>query len=193
MSGMIAEVSLPTVECPEPQLWRCFDVMSAEVEVLEFMSQLVKTIKPRLIVETGTFRGLAAFYMGRALRENGRGKLITCEVVPELHAKAKALIERGNMADLVDCRLESSLETKVEGAVDLLFTDSEPTLRVKEMERFWEQLAPSSVIVCHDVNSGAHKELRGEVLGLDEARRLSVVLLPTPRGLAICQKREGRE
>lgn len=190
---MYIEVSKPTAECPEPQLWKCFDPMSAEVEVLEFVSQLVKTIKPKLIVETGTYRGLAAFYIGRAIKETGRGKLITCELSKELHEKALQLITKSSLSDVVDCRLQSSLEIEVNEPIDLLFVDSEPTIRVQEIRRFWDKLAPNAIILCHDVNTGDHKPLREQILELDTKGEISVVFFPTPRGLAICQKREGRQ
>lgn len=190
---MCLEVSRPTAECPEPKLWKCFDEMSAEVEVLEFVAQFVKTVKPRLMVETGTYRGLAAFYVGRAMKEIGRGRLITCEVDQALHEKAVSLITKGSLADVVDCRLQSSLEIEVDGPIDILFVDSEPTVRVAEIKRFWDKLSPSAIILCHDVNSGCHRALREQILELDTNHELSVVLLPTPRGLAICQKREGRQ
>ena len=193
MSRVVAEVSYPTAECPEPQRWSCFDAMSAEVEVLEFLANLVLTIKPKLIVETGTFAGYSALYMGKALKKIGRGKLITCEVDPRLHAAATELVKRNQLEDFVECRLQPSLEVKLEGEIDFLFSDSEPTLRVQEIEHFWKQLTPCSLIAIHDVNSGAHHALRREVLSLDANDKLSVVMLPTPRGLALAQKCRGRK
>jgi predicted O-methyltransferase YrrM len=187
-----AEVSAPTLECAEPQLWQCFDVMSAEVETLEFMAQLVHTVKPRLVVETGSCHGLSAFYIGRALVENKRGRLVTYEVVEELYWETKNFIHRGGLDGVVECRLQSSSEAQIDEPIDLLFADSQEAIRVQEIEHFWPQLSATSLVVVHDVNSGAHKDLRGQILELDKAHTLSVVLLPTPRGLAICQKREGR-
>jgi predicted O-methyltransferase YrrM len=192
MAGM-QEVSFPTAECPEPERWTCFDIQSAEMEVLEFMAQLVFTIKPNLIVETGTYRGVAAVYMGRALKRTGRGKLITVELDRGLHAKAVDLAKKAELEAFVELRNGSSLDQEIEGTIDLLFLDSEPTIRVQELRKFRRHITPRTVIVFHDVNSGAHKPLRDQVLKLDEDHELSVVMLPTPRGLAICQLREGRK
>lgn len=86
----------------------------------------------------------------------------------------------------------SSLELEIKNEIDILFSDSLPEIRVKEIDRFWDRLSPQSLIVVHDVNSGDHHELRERVLRLDVERRLSVVMLPTPRGLAICQKIKDR-
>ena len=186
------EISAPTLECLEPRLWRCYDGFTAELEVLEFMAQLVLAVKPRLIVETGTYHGLAAFYLGRALAENGRGRLVTYEVVDEFHARSRSLIERGGLERIVECRLQSSLESADSETIDILFTDSQESIRAREIEHFWPRLSPASLVVVHDVNSGAHRGLRRQVLDFDTEGRLSVVFFPTPRGLALCQKREGR-
>lgn len=189
---MIAEMSVPTVECCSPDRWRAFDEMSAEVEVLEFWAQLVRTLKPKLIVETGTYRGLSAFYMGRALLQNGSGKLITFEIVTELHQHAKSMFERGKLTP-VEARLESSLTSEIEGEIDILLLDSEPTIRVDELEHFWPKLSSNAIIMFHDVcTNDWHRPLREKVLDLDRQGKLSVVMFPTPRGLAICQKRDGR-
>jgi predicted O-methyltransferase YrrM len=187
-----AEVSLPTKECPEPFLWHCYDPMTAEVEVLDFIAQLIKTVKPKVVVETGSYCGVGACYIGKALKENMRGKLITCEIVPELHAKTVELVDRAGMKEVVDCRLTSSLDLEINEPIDILFSDSLPEIRVKEIDRFWDRLSTNALIVVHDVNSGAHHALRERILQLDRDGRLSVTMLPTPRGLAICQKRKDR-
>jgi len=189
--NLVPEIARSTAECPDPQLWQCYDAMSAEVEVLEFLFQLVRTTKPKLIVETGTFLGLAACYMGRALKQNGRGKLITCELDPNLFRQAAQIISLSAARDFVEVRHCSSLEMQVEGQIDILFSDSEPSIRADEIERFWDQIPYYGIIVVHDVNSGDHNELRQRILDFDRKGQLSVVLLPTPRGLAVCQKREG--
>ena len=46
-----------------------------------------------------------------------------------------------------------------------------------------------AVILVHDVNTGIHKALRERLLKFAGQMGLDVVFLPTPRGLAICQKR----
>jgi predicted O-methyltransferase YrrM len=189
----ITEVSHPTAECPEPQRWQCFEGMSAEIEVLEFLAQLVITIKPKLIVETGAFCGISACYMGKALKQIGQGRIITCEYDAKLHGIATGNIERSKLGDVVECRLTSSLEMKVEGPIDFLFSDSEPTIRMQEIQHFKPHLSKHAVIAIHDVNTGCHRNLRQQVITADEERFMSSVLLPTPRGLAICQLREGRE
>lgn len=181
---MQPEVSNPTVECPFPQLWRMHDDQSAEVEVLDFLNQFVKTIKPRLVVETGTHRGRSARSIASALQLNGFGKLITCETVKE-HCMDALVLLRG-YERFADLRNQSSLTLEGDEPIDLLFCDSDKTIRLQEVEYFWNRLTPASIILIHDVNTDCHKELREQVAAHSGLR---IIFLPTPRGLAICQKR----
>lgn len=192
MPVVMPEISYPTAECPEPRLWHCYEHMSAELEVLEFLGSIVKTLKPKLVVETGTFNGWSACHIGKALRWNERGRLITCEVDPKLHKTASEVIAANKLQSVVECRLQSSLDLEVSEPIDILFCDSDSSIRVSEIKHFWKQLTPNSLIIVHDVNSVAHKPLREAILGT-ENDGLSVIMLPTPRGLALAQKREGRQ
>jgi predicted O-methyltransferase YrrM len=181
-----------TPECPHPERWRMYDSMTAEVEVLEFLRTLVTTVKPELIVETGTFMGISTLWLAEGLQQNGFGKVITCEYDPVVFQKAKERIERSELADWIELRNESSLEIKVDGTVDLLFSDSDPPLREQEVRRFLPQLNPTGLILMHDASSHL-KTVRDAALRLEQEGLISTVLLPTPRGLVLAQKRAGRK
>jgi prolipoprotein diacylglyceryl transferase len=181
-----------TPECPHPERWRMFDTMTAEVEVLEFLRCLVTTVKPNIIVETGTFLGVSTVYMAEGLKQNGFGKIITCEPDPEVFAKAKEKIAASGLSKWVDSRQQSSLEIKVSGTIDMLFCDSVVELREQEVRHFLPQVNPTGLVLMHDASSHL-KTVRDAALKLEQEQLISVVLLPTPRGLVIAQKREGRK
>src|SRR5205085_204354 len=123
------EYHRPTPECPHPERWSMYDSMTAEVEVLEFLRSVVTTLKPELVVETGTFSGISTLWIGEGLKYNGRGRVITCEYDPEVFASAKQRFELSELAPWIECRNESSLEMKVDGRIDLLFSDSDMPIR----------------------------------------------------------------
>jgi len=186
-----------TPECPEPQRWSMIDSMTAEVEVLEFIATLVTTIKPRLVVETGSFLGVSTEWIARGLERNGPaadgedGKVISCEFDSVVYAKAKERIEASPLRRFIDLRNESSLEMTVDGTIDLLFSDSDMATRAAEVKRFLPQMNPNGVILMHDASS--HLEVvRAAALKLEAEGLISVVLLPTPRGLVIAQPKAGR-
>jgi len=186
------EYHKPTPECPHPERWRMYDSMTAEVEVLDFLKSIVTTIKPELVVETGTFSGLSTLRIAEGLKANGFGRVITCEYDAKVFAAARERFAASGLADWIDARNESSLEMKVDARIDLLFCDSDAPIRGQEVRHFLPQMNPHGLILMHDASS-AMKTVREAALQLEQEGLISVVLLPTPRGLVVAQKREGRK
>ena len=77
---------------------------------------------------------------------------------------------------------------KVDGTIDLLFSDSDPDLREAEVKRFLPQMNPHGLIVIHDASSHL-KTVREAALAMEREGLLSILLLPTPRGLVLAQPR----
>ncbi len=190
--SLVPEYHRATPECPHPERWSMFDSMTAEVEVLEFLRTLVTTIKPQLVVETGTFMGVSTLWIAEAMRMNGFGRIITCEHDPEVYQTAKEKFAASEFNDLIDLRNESSLKMKVDGTIDLFFSDSDMPIREQEVRRFLPQISPFGLILMHDASSHL-KQVREAALKLERDGLISVVLLPTPRGLVLAQKREARK
>jgi prolipoprotein diacylglyceryl transferase len=186
------EYHKPTPECPHPERWNMYDSMTAEVEVLDFLKAIVTTIKPALVVETGTFSGLSTLRIAEGLKANGFGRVITCEYDPRVFAAAQERFVKSGLNEWIDARNESSLEMKVDGRIDLLFCDSDAPIRGREVRHFLAQVNPFGLILMHDASS-ATKTVREAALQMEQEGLISVVLLPTPRGLVVAQKREGRK
>jgi prolipoprotein diacylglyceryl transferase len=185
------EYHKPTPECPHPERWHMYDSMSAEVEVLDFLKAIVTTLKPELVVETGTFSGLSTLRIAEGLKANGVGRVITCEYDSKVFAAAEKRFAASNLQPWIESRNESSLEMKINGRIDLLFCDSDAPIREQEVRHFLPQVNPNGVILMHDASS-AMKTVREAALRLESEGLLSVLLLPTPRGLVMAQKRAGR-
>jgi predicted O-methyltransferase YrrM len=180
-----------TPECPEPQRWSMIDSMTAELEVLEFLATLVTTVKPRLVVETGSFLGVSTEWIARGLERNGFGKVISCEFDPKVYERAKERLANSPLSRFIELRNQSSLEMTVDGTIDLFFSDSDMPIREQEVKRFLPQINPNGLILMHDASSH-HKVVRDAARSMEAEGLLSVVFLPTPRGLVIAQPRAGR-
>jgi predicted O-methyltransferase YrrM len=163
--------------------------MTAEYEVLEFLRTLVTTIKPDLIVETGSFLGVSTLWMAEGLARNGFGRIISCEYDPVVFAKAQEKLAASSLRSRIELRNESSLEMKVHGTIDLLFSDSDMPIREQEVARFLPQMNPHGLILMHDASSHL-KVVREAALSLERKGLLSVLLLPTPRGLVLAQPKQ---
>lgn len=189
--ALLPEYHRPTPECPHPERWHMYDSMTAEAEVLEFLRTLITTIKPALVVETGSFLGVSTLWIAEGLKTNGFGKIISCEFDPVVFAKAKEKIAASGLSDWIELRNESSLEMHIDGTIDLFFSDSDMPIREAEVKRFLPQIRPTGLILMHDASS--HLQIvRDAAFKLESEGLLSCIFLPTPRGLVVAQKREGR-
>jgi len=186
--ALLPEYHRATPECPHPERWSMYDSMTAEAEVLEFLRTLVTTIKPRLIVETGSFLGVSTLWMAEGLKQNGFGKIISCEYDPLVFEKARTKIAASGLSEWIELRNESSLEMTVPGTIDLFFSDSDMPIREQEIRRYLPQINPNGVILMHDASSHL-KIVRDAAHKLQNDGLISAVFLPTPRGLVLAQKR----
>jgi Methyltransferase domain len=123
-----------------------WDVMAVELEVAEFLYALVRAAKPRLVVEAGTGRGIAATFIAEALRDNGAGQLVTYEPDPRYAAEAHAALE-GLPADVREGR---SFGHEGEPP-QVVFIDSLGGYRREDIE-FWLAREPLPLVIVHDAN-----------------------------------------
>jgi predicted O-methyltransferase YrrM len=189
--ALLPEYHRATPECPHPDRWSMYDSMNAEVEVLEFLRTLVTTVKPELVVETGSFLGVSTLWIAEGLKQNGFGRIVSCEFDPLVFAQAKEKIATSGLGEWIELRNESSLDMQIDGTIDLFFSDSDMPVREQEVKRFLPQINPQGIILMHDASSHL-KIVRDAALKMEAEGLLSVVMLPTPRGLVVAQKREGR-
>ncbi|WP_089409343.1 O-methyltransferase [Granulicella rosea] len=189
--ALLPEYHRATPECPHPERWHMYDSMTAEAEVLEFLRTLVTTLKPELIVETGSFLGVSTLWMAEGMKANGFGKIVSCEFDPVVFAKAQEKIAASGLAEFIELRNESSLEMQVKGTIDILFSDSDMPIREAEVKRYLPQIRPTGLILMHDASSHL-KTVRDAAFSLEAEGLVSCIFLPTPRGLVLAQKREGR-
>lgn len=189
--ALLPEYHRATPECPHPERWHMFDSMTAEAEVLEFLRTLITTVKPELVVETGSFLGVSTLWIAEGLKANGFGKIISCEFDPLVFAKAKEKIAASGLSEWIELRNESSLEMQVDGTIDLLFSDSDMPIREAEVKRFLPQVRSTGLILMHDASSHL-KIVRDAAFKMESEGLLSCIFLPTPRGLVVAQKRAGR-
>lgn len=177
-----------------------------ESQTGEFLYGLVKLLKPLHILETGTYTGISSLYMGQALKENGGGDVTTLEIEKTHKERAELLWRNCGVSEQVKCILEPSLDYEPEEWVyDLLFLDSEPDLRFKELVKFFPELRPGGYILIHDLfghlGQGGpvnpdHPEMPNwpfgtlpqEIVSWLKTDKLRVISLPAPRGLVMFYK-----
>jgi len=144
----------PSLILAEEGNYKNFNTGGVEIEVGDFLYGLVRTIKPDAILETGTHQCIGAAYMGLALKENGKGKLLTLEFMWEYVAMAKKRIETLGLKDVVMCLQQDSRTFKTDVMFDLILLDTEPQYRFGELVALFDNLKPGGFMFIHDLGRG---------------------------------------
>jgi hypothetical protein len=137
------------------------ELWGIELEVGDFLWGLVRGLRPELVLESGTGKGISSRFIARALQENRRGRLVTFEpdagMIGETKKKLRGLPAEIRQGDTL------SWTGPLPGVV---FLDSHPTERRAAEIAYW---------LTHPVLLAIHDATRYELPpGL---------WLPTPRGL----------
>lgn len=174
----------PTDWAPHPELYSAYNTDAAEIEVLEVLAALVRALKPRFLLETGTHRGVSTAYLADALRRNRYGCMVSLEINADYTEAARTLLNSHGLLGLGVGQCEviqmSSFEYLPPLPIDFLFSDSELGTRRHELERLRPWLAPRSWVAIHD--SLTHRSVIGDLAPLGWLERVDV---PTPRGLTV--------
>lgn len=129
---------------------RTMQVGTEQAALLGFMVRLVRA---RFVVEVGTFTGLSALAMARALPENGR--LLCCDISEEYTAIARRYWKRAGIADRIDLRLAPALETLRAlppiRSIDLGFVDADKESYILYYEELVPRLTPGGVIIADNI------------------------------------------
>jgi predicted O-methyltransferase YrrM len=124
-------------------------------EAGQLLYMLARSNKARAIVEFGTSFGISTLHLAAALRDNGGGRLITCEFEPTKAAKARANLVRGGLADLVEIREGDALQTlsrDLPESVDLLLLDGAKALYPEILALVEPHLRDGSIIVADNAD-----------------------------------------
>lgn len=116
-----------------------------ELEVADFLWGLVRALRPELVLESGTGRGISTRFLAYACKENNHGRVVTFEPDPSIAAAARPLFR------LLPVELRDGNTLGWDGPTpDLVFLDSfPPSVRAAEMT-YW--LAQPVLLAIHDAN-----------------------------------------
>ncbi|MEU6328626.1 class I SAM-dependent methyltransferase [Streptomyces sp. NPDC047049] len=108
-------------------------------EVGTFLYQLVRSLRPALVVEFGTSFGASTLYAAAALRDNGGGRIIGSELHPGKADRARGHLRRAGLDAYAEIRTGDARErlAALPGPADLVLLDGWkelylPVLRVLE-------------------------------------------------------------
>ncbi len=127
--------------------------MQVGVEQAALLGFMVKLLRARFVVEVGTFTGLSALAMARALPEGGR--LLCCDISEEYTATARRYWERAGVMDRIDLRVAPAIETLQAlprtRSIDIGFVDADKESYILYYEELVSRLSPNGVIIADNL------------------------------------------
>jgi predicted O-methyltransferase YrrM len=128
--------------------------MPISPEVGRLIYLLARSRNAQTIVEFGTSYGISGIHLAAALRDAGRGRLITTELDPVKAGRAMENFRAAGLADLIEIRIGDAFETLkpgIEGGIDVLLLDGWKP-RYLPMLKFLEpRLAPGALVIADDL------------------------------------------
>jgi predicted O-methyltransferase YrrM len=93
-----------------------------------FLYLLARALRAQTVVEFGTSYGVSTIYLALAVRDNGGGRVIGTERVPEKAQRARAYLREAGLEDFADICVGDAPESLLDlpEPVDLLFNDGFP-------------------------------------------------------------------
>ena len=153
---------LRTENEPSNAQYLCFNTGGVEVEVGEFFYGLVRMMKPKAILETGTHKGISAAYMAGALKDNSDrgayGTITTIEFLEPNYNESSELFAKLGLENFVRQELkDASQYNPGDTQFDIIFLDTEPQTRFSELIKFYPNLKDGGIMGIHDLHPHMHQ------------------------------------
>ena len=166
------------------------------------LKMLVRMIRPKNILEVGTFSGYSAICMAEGLDEGG--KVWTFEINDEMEDFTRPWIENSPVADKIDFRIgDANVEAPKLGITfDLAFVDGDKRTYVETYEMVLRLLRPGGYIIAdntlwdghvtdpaydHDHQTQGIRQFNDHVAA---DNRVEQVIVPLRDGLTLIRKKD---
>lgn len=167
----------------------------------QVLSLLSKLIRPKSILEIGTFTGYSAICLAKGLEEGG--KLFTIEIDDELENIAKKYFEKAGIQNLIVQKIGPALEIipTLKETFDLVFIDAHKPEYPAYYEAVFDKVNKGGIIIADNTLwSGKVLELPADddiatqgIIQFNEMikndNRVEKVILPLRDGMTIIRKK----
>lgn len=169
------------------------------------LKMLVKMIRPKNILEIGTFAGYSAICLAEGLEEGG--KVYTFEINDEQEDFTRPWIESSAMADRIEFIIGDAIEQAPRLGVefDMAFIDGDKRTYIESYEMVMQVLRPGGFILADNTLWDEHvvdpqyakdAQTRGILQFNDHVAaddRVEKVILPLRDGLTLIRKKETHD
>ena len=162
------------------------------------LSMISGMIKPKLILEIGTYTGYSAICLAEGLHPDG--KLITLDINEELESKVRLYFKEAGLTDKIDYRIGKALEIipHLSGPFDLVFIDADKQNNSVYFDMIIDKVPIGGFILADNVlwsgkviQPQADKDTRTILTFNDKVHndpRVENVLLPVRDGIMLMRK-----
>jgi caffeoyl-CoA O-methyltransferase len=163
-----------------------------------FLALISKMIRPKHILEIGTYTGYSAICLAEGLSPDG--KLVTIDVNEELEGRVRGYFNDSGLSDKIDYRIGNAIEIipQLSGLFDLVFIDADKENYPHYYDLVIDKVASGGFILADNVlwsgkviASDPDKDTR-VILAFNEKiqrdPRVENVLLPIRDGISIIRK-----
>jgi caffeoyl-CoA O-methyltransferase len=164
------------------------------------LSMLSHMIKPKCILEIGTYTGYSAICLAEGLESGGR--LITIDINEELEDMVNTYISEAQMTDQIDVIIGNAIEIipTIKNTFDLVFIDADKTNYSNYFDLIIDQVSSGGYIIADNVlwSGKVVKEITDSDLDtiailnynrkIQADPRVENVLLPIRDGLMVARK-----
>jgi caffeoyl-CoA O-methyltransferase len=163
-----------------------------------FLSMMSHLIKPKYILEVGTYTGYSAICMAEGL--SAEGKLVTIDVNEELEVRVRNYFEEAGLAEKIDYRIGDAAQIipSLNLIFDLVFIDADKENYSKYYDLIIEKVRPGGLILADNVlwsgkvvNPKPDKDTRALLEFNQKIRedfRVECMLLPLRDGIMMIRK-----
>lgn len=166
-----------------------------------FLAMTSKMIRPRRILEIGTYTGYSALCLAEGLTDDGR--LITIDHNEELEGFARSYWQQSPLNDKIDLRIghAADLIPTIDETLDLVFIDADKRNNSLYFDLIFDKLRPGGIVLADNVLWSG--KVVDEVKSVDQDTaavlafnqkiqddpRIENVLLPIRDGIMLIRKR----
>jgi predicted O-methyltransferase YrrM len=118
----------------------------------QILSILVKSLKPKTILEVGGSYGYSTVWLAEAAQSVG-GKLITLEIHPQKQQYSRQAVAKAGLSGSVDFRLGDAREliSQLPGPFDFVLLDLWKDFYIPCFDLFYPKLSPGAIVVADNM------------------------------------------
>ena len=160
---------------------------STDQEHADFLTVMVRVLKPKRIVETGTCYGRGTAALAEGCRLNRQGQVFTCDIEVKPHAWTQ---EQGKWIKFVHGDIED-LQQREPWIWDLAFIDGDHTKEgcAKDIRAIASRMKPGGTILIHD--TGLFAGVRDALVEAVQCDLLEGAWMDTSVGVGIFHTQRG--